>query len=445
MSQGTDYSTYNLLYSGNIVEAIKENLITTGASNFRPKNIVDKIALLSLQKELLKNSYGFPRSYKNVSGYLYSSAPGIKFSTFNDYYLDNLIVVNTTNTSQLISNITQETKKLAKIRNMDPNKSKAFRRELESLTVDALMELIEEIIISKEKTPADDKILRIYEHYIFTFIVPGPLLEEQERRRLKIEPLAHKGKTRGKTPPKISWTNEYERFIDALLEENNVKSLDELPENIPKIKIHTLAILKSKGGNYANIPAYTTRFKVPLRLMEDIDDVLEWRDTTSDEYEVYKDIIGDIYKNWLDPEIEDVNGEPIPYGITIPMMKDAKKVDVFKFRIQLSPGRTSYKICETYEVSSLFNALIDMGYKGNKKDLGRDEAIELARENVKYKLPSHISENSEDAKTYFAKVGYIINELETIRDVSSDRPSLCELIKEFLEIRDRFFQLRQWD
>lgn len=441
-SKGTDYSTYNLLYSGDVVNEYKESLFTGKHLNVDP--MIRDIAMTSLQQDLLENTYKFPRFYKNVSDYLYPSAPGIKFDTFADYYLDNLIVTETTPMETLAAKITHEKEQIISIRNLDIVKDN-LREELEQLSIDALIDLIEEILMSDEKSDADLKILSIYRNYIFTLISPQGLAEQREKMRIKEMAGKIPGKKSKGSKPSVDtdWGDYYVSIAEKLFRKYGVKSESELPSEVGLVRIHTLNILKLKftGKNYAIVKKYT-KFSAIIRVLDLSDPRATWENAGEDEQAIFEKIVGSYYKQKLIPENKDANEKLIPYGISIPMMKKDVLQDTFRLHVEKGGNDKTYKICSTYEISNLFNVLYQLNFSPNV-NIGDKTARNLAREQLHFSLPSDVEEDSRIGKKMLQSAGRIIQYLIN-RDKRVDKNSLCELIQKKLKENGDYFALRVW-
>ena len=153
-----------------------------------------------------------------------------------------------------------------------------------------------------------------------------------------------------------------------------------------------------------------------------------------------KKIIGSRYAHLLNPDKRTADNILIPYGSVIPLNTKNGRQDVFKLRIEL-PGqnKSTYKICETYEIADLLNILVDLGYQVDKNNITKEEAREIARSS-NYSSPPNIGEKL--SKKYLTQVGYILYDIE--QEQVADRKVLCGIIQKLLKERNAFFTLREW-
>lgn len=167
-----DYSTYNLLYSGDLVEQRKDELsnkLVIARQELRPEDILDQMAILELQQTSITNELGYSRFYSNIADYLYPRLASQAGDPLDDYYLDQLVVINQENINTVSSLLANEKQKILEIRKLPISNN--LKIEVESIQNNSLIQLMEMILIDKDLSAADEKLLRVFQNYIHQIMI----------------------------------------------------------------------------------------------------------------------------------------------------------------------------------------------------------------------------------------------------------------------------------
>jgi hypothetical protein len=463
-----DYSTYDLLYSGDLIEKRKDVLVEElilGNQQLQPKDVLDQMAILELQQTPITGDLGYSRFYSNQSNFLYPRLADQSSNPLDDYYLDSLIVIDQKNINTVASLMANEQEKIKEIRRLPL--AADLKTEVESIQNESLILLMEMIMLDDRHSATDNKLLRVFTNYIHHIIDPSDLitiaqdmiLRKQQatgetpsttpRQTPRLTPSSLTPKTRGRPkldPKKEDWASRYQDKLINLSRDNKVRDINKLIEKLRKqgvniITVHTLSLLNPAQDNYGSKDKYV-KFIGDLRIR----DGDRFREPSEAEKYIYSSIISGIYREKIDKRELDENVKH--YGVNIPTITTKTKVPIFSLSTDVTDetGKSTahYKVCTSYNVKVLTNLLIDMNYQP-QYEISEADAIAKSKASSEYGIPYiNPEEDIEDLeRIYRIKAGEIFNDLHQQNEKVS-KETLCSLIKDQLIKDGLYMELLDW-
>jgi hypothetical protein len=429
-----DYSSYDVLYTGDIVDAavteIKEifnlefsmsfNSLYEKLDHYRPRFVDLAVTKLIQEKIPIIDRYGYTSYLREDQGSLFlrrdfplkteEEKGGFALSI----YTETLIGIQKMSLNEYIGELQkgEQVELLVQLQKIDPN-SAAFNQMIDNLNLENKVDLLEssiyQLFVNKVQSPAIRAIIMKYQTSVFQ--VPEPVAAIQ----ITATALANRGKGRGRKPKAGS------KFKLTARQQEEVESAP-VQSGAETVYIHTLFNQSYDRTSYA-VSAKFSKSDGRIRLLKPSEGV-GWRDANPYELPVYNTIIQkqlegirnefekfDIYGTILEPDrkfrIRDKTTEA-----AVAAKKDRRKVN---------RGR----VCEIWNKPSLIDILWKLKIMPFKSQVTetRDELIGyLERAGVQTK--DRIVNQFSDEKLRFFFVWY---------RTGMNRTQICDILQKELQ------------
>lgn len=291
-----DYTSFDVLYSDDIIESIKLELydifrvifqipfekLYNELEGYRKKFIDMAVTDLVENKIVLKNRYGYDSYLREDRGTLFLNAD-YPISLYEkegavalSEYSSNLIGIQTMTLNEYNGSLQRGTGNILDILNgLDEEE---INQKIDDITLENKILMLEEAIntyyINQINTPIIKAVIDKFRNFIFKVYEPVKTLEFSRKA------LSERGTGRGRKPKedtKFKFTIKQKETVDKLLKTETGKNL---------IFFHNLHSI-SQAQTAHSITAKSRRTEGKIRLLDNIG----WRDANENEEIVYKEII----------------------------------------------------------------------------------------------------------------------------------------------------------
>ena len=410
-----DYTSYDVLYSKDIVDSAMEELkyifkykfsvtynqLYNYLTDYRPEFIDVAATNLIVDKIPILNRYGEVSYIREDKGTLFLTKefPLSTFEKNNEYsisdYTKNIIGVDRLSLSEYLKQLNMVNEELIKetLNDMDPE-SEEFLEELNKLSQENIIGLIEQavinIFIQGIQTPTDIGILQKYESAILSMPEPSDAI------KLSLDILKKRGTGRGRKPDpntKFSLKPKQIETVLSLLDSNN---------DGDTVYIHSLYKDAEKANTSYSVAANVGKAGNKIRILKVSEGI--WRDAEEYEVPVYQLI----FSNQINQAKKDFDQFGI-YGSVLQSDnefrihdKASESSEASKDKRKANRGRK----CQTCHKGWLIDILHDFNIRTpnpSKRPLSvtRDDMIKFLRVKKAEKGPIKLDEFDEDKLKFF--------------------------------------------
>lgn len=296
-----DYSSYDVLYTENIVKELSVNIknyfrqkfrssfeeLYKIFNNHRPKFVDLAVTEIIENKERIINRYGYVSYLRESNGslYLQRDFPLETYSEgdYNQYiYTESIIGIQKTPMNKFISKLqkNEQIGMIERLLTLNPN-SVEFNKIFDELNLENKIELLEssifQLFVNRKQSEAINAIINKYRSFVYQ--VKEPIRAIQ----ITADALANRGKGRGRKPApgsKFKLNKEQQEQVENTLDENGPGET---------IYMHTLYSLP-KGITEYNVSARIAKAEGTIRILK-ISENAGWRDANKYEEPVYNTIV----------------------------------------------------------------------------------------------------------------------------------------------------------
>jgi len=435
-----DYTSFDVLYSGDIIDAAKQEIkdifrvtfrITLSdlyleLKEYRRKFIDMAVTHLVANKEVVVDRYGYNSYLREDGGDLFLvreypvsiiEKPG---NVLLSSYTETLIGILSLSLKEYIGVISQSEQSdiFRQLSRMEPA-SEQFNETIDKLSLDNKIRLVEEAVykygIEKNTSPYIEAIITKFKPYLFSSLEPIGALD------ISKEALKNRGKGRGRKPrpgTKFKLRKEQQQDVED--------ALDKLGKD--EIYFHNLSTATEALTSYA-VTAKNRKIEGKIRLIKPSEGI--WRDANEYEDPVYNTII----KLKLDQEKKNLERQFDIYGT---IMDDGKFriIDKTTEDVELSSVDTRKvnrgRVCSSWQKSDIFEILkkLNINPFTIDIDLDKDELIDYLVK-VKFRKRSDLEKlKLKDLKFYY-----------TWYTSGMGRKNICTLLKDELDKMGRLIKL----
>ncbi len=426
-----DYSSYDVLYSGGIVEVIIDRIrkifhidfnmgfdkLYLLLKDYRRKFVDMAVTKIIEQKVPIIDRYGYTSYLREDRGYLFlrrdfplettEKVGGYSLSIYTETLIgiEHISLLDYINELQKV----EQGDMLARLQNMDPN-SVEFKQILDELNIENRVELVENAIvrtfIDRNDTPAIRAIIGKYQTLITEIPEPVPALQ------VSADALAKRGTGRGRKPKPGSVFKlkpDQEKAVLKALKRPGAET----------VYFHTLLEQKVGRTAYA-VSAKFGKSEGKIRLLKPSEGV-GWRDANQYELPVYNLVVKEQKEEIKNPyEIYDIYGtilEDKKFRI-----RDKTEEDVEKAAADTRSVRRG-KVCATINKSILIDTLWKLRIMPFKSQVTetREQLIDYLEE---AKIPVSELEEYTDEQLRFYFVWY---------RTGMSREQICGVLQKELE------------
>lgn len=406
-----DYTSYDVLYSGDIVDSVSQEIKEIFSTEFnmkfsqlyellqgyRRKFIDQAVSNLIQNKVPIIDRYGYTSYLREDRGVLFLrrdfplESQEVKGGYALSIYTETLIGIQSMSLNEYIGDLQkgEQIELIQQLQKLDPAGAE-FNKLIDDLNLENKVELLEgsvlQLFVNKIQSPAIRAIITKYQTSVFQ--VPEPVLAIQ----ITAEALANRGKGRGRKPKpgsKFKLTAQQQEKMEAA----------PVTEGAETVYIHTMFNQAYDRTSYA-VTSKFSKSDAKIRLLKPSEGV-GWRDANPYELPVYNTIV--------QRQLEDMKNTFEKYDIYGTILDPDRK---FRIRDKTTEDVTAQtdtrnvnrgRICEIWNKPSLIDILYKLGIMPFKTQVieSREELISyLEKEEVQTK-DRVVNQFSDDKLRFF--------------------------------------------
>ena len=431
-----DYSSYDVLYSRDIIVKIKLDIknifrqvftlsiseLYNVLSEYRTRFVDEAVTDIIIKKEVIVDRYGYNSYLREDKGSLFlrrdfplSTIESDKGYSISEY-TKTLIGIQTMTINNLISilEISEQSEIIKELGEMGAD-TKEFNEKLDELNLENKVAVLENAIyflfVNNIDTAESRKIIEKYQNYVYQIEEPVEPLE------ISAEALENVGKGRGRKPrpgTKFKLTPKVLKRVLTAIDTGKKGNT---------VYIHSLYDLE-KGLTKYETTAKVTKVGERIRILKP-EEGLGWRDLNKYELPIYQLLISREKE-----DVQDIYSEHPVYGL---ILKDGefriRKQKVGSKQIKDKRKKTRGKVCKTWDKVELVDIMFDLGivYPRNIKiNKTRNDIIEYLSDDINIDILDNLS---DDKLEYFYKW----------YSSGMNRVQICKEISAFMSKNDLLF------
>lgn len=446
-----DYSTYDVLYSRNVVNSAIKGIVRV----FRSKSSMDidqlfrllkehrkKIVLMALEelirtKRPMMDRFGYTAYLREDSGvfYLERTFPSNILASYPlSYYSKGIIAVEKSNLNEVVAKLEsgENIEIIEELEQQDIN-DEDFINKIAELSIDGKATLLEETIkkeVTQGATEFSEAVVQYFQKFVFAMNEP---VTELQKKYDELNKMRTGGKRRGR-PAKAETKRRVKKLNKDDIEANKLVR----DEDSEMVYLHTLYTQTDEKAAYGKTSKFM-KAEGRLRLFKPSEG--DWRDLNEIEYHVYNAFLQiEIYNRQKELEnTEELEGQPI-YGLYVPGDPNFKIVDKTTEKAKsrtdsrfVNPGRkcTIWKKAELYDLMWKIDFPEPEGNFPTYKEADRRKLAErLSQFKIKHTLEEINTWPLEQIVYYykwFSSSGITVKEM-------------CKMLEEYMRETGRFLE-----